>query len=225
VVKEGFGHANSEPDVDKTVRSAATILGELGANITEVSIPWHLLASAIHLTIVVDGFTHAMMWGDGFGVSRPDLYVTSLVDRLRGWRHCANDLSEVIKVYFLLGSYIREFYGSRHYGKAMNLVKPLTAAYDAVLATYDLLLMPTTPMKASPLPKPGASREEILQRAADMIANTAPFDASPHPAMAIPCGMRDGLPVSMMLIGKHFDEPTIYRAAYAFEQAGDWRQM
>jgi amidase len=43
--------------------------------------------------------------------------------------------------------------------------------------------------------------------------------------MAIPCGMREGLPVSMMLVGKHFDEPTIYRAAYAFEQTGDWKRM
>ena len=80
-------------------------------------------------------------------------------------------------------------------------------------------------MKAQPLPKPGASTEEILRRAAEMIANTAPFSTSHHPAMAIPCGMRDGLPVSMMLIGKQFDEPTIYRAAYAFEQARDWKQM
>jgi amidase len=58
-----------------------------------------------------------------------------------------------------------------------------------------------------------------------MLTNTAPFDISHHPAMAIPCGMREDLPVSVMLVGKHFDEPTIYRAAYAFEQAGDWKHM
>ena len=75
------------------------------------------------------------------------------------------------------------------------------------------------------LPGPNASREEIVQRALEMITNTAPFDISHHPAMAIPCGMSDGLPVSMMLVGKHFDEPTIYRAAWAFEQSGDWRQQ
>ena len=40
--------------------------------------------------------------------------------------------------------------------------------------------------------------------------------------MAIPCGMADGLPVSMMLIGRHFDESTVYRAAHAFEQSHDW---
>jgi amidase len=58
-----------------------------------------------------------------------------------------------------------------------------------------------------------------------MITNTAPFDISHHPAMAIPCGMSDGLPISMMLVGKHFDEATIYRAAYAFEQSEDWTSM
>ena len=58
-----------------------------------------------------------------------------------------------------------------------------------------------------------------------MITNTAPFDISHHPAMAIPCGMADGLPVSVMLVGKHWDEPTIYRAAAAFEGAGQRHQI
>ena len=58
-----------------------------------------------------------------------------------------------------------------------------------------------------------------------MLANTAPFDVTGHPAMAVPCGMSDGLPVSMMLTGRHFDETSIYRAAHAFEQSGDWTAM
>ena len=53
-----------------------------------------------------------------------------------------------------------------------------------------------------------------------MITNTAPFDITHHPAMSVPCGMVDGLPVGLMLVGRHFDEMTIYRAAHAFEQAG-----
>jgi len=168
--------------------------------------------------------TQTMMWGDGYGVSRPDLYVTSLMDFHRGWRRRANELSETTKLFLLLGSYIREQYGSRYYGKSMNVARDLTAAYDAVLASHDLLLMPTTPMKAQPLPGPGASREEVVERAMEMTVNTAPFDVTHHPAMAIPCGMSDGLPISMMLVGKHFDEPTIYRAAYAYEQAVDWKK-
>ena len=58
-----------------------------------------------------------------------------------------------------------------------------------------------------------------------MISNTAPFDITHHPAMAVPCGVSDGLPVSVMLVSKHFDEASIYRAAHAFEQSGDWMTM
>ena len=225
IVREGFGQPKSEPDVDDKVRKAAALLGKLGATVTEVSIPWHLLGGAVFMPIVTEGLTQTMMWGDGYGVSRPDLYVTSLMDFHRGWRVRAGELSETVKLFTLLGTYIREYYGSRYYGKAMNLSRQLTAAYDAVLAGHDLLLMPTTPMKSQPLPSSGASREEVIERALEMVTNTAPFDVSHHPAMAIPCGMNDGLPVSMMVVGRHFDEPTLYRAAYAFEQAGDWKKM
>jgi amidase len=52
-----------------------------------------------------------------------------------------------------------------------------------------------------------------------------PFNITHHPAMSIPCGMSDGLPVGMMLVGRHWDEATIYRAADAFERAEDWRVL
>jgi amidase len=58
-----------------------------------------------------------------------------------------------------------------------------------------------------------------------MLPNTCPFDVTGHPAMSVPCGLIDGLPVGMMLVGKSYDEATIYRAAYAFEQAGDWKKI
>jgi amidase len=58
-----------------------------------------------------------------------------------------------------------------------------------------------------------------------MIGNTCPFDITHHPAMTLPCGLIEGLSVGLMLVGKHFDEPTIYRAAHAFEQAEDWKKM
>lgn len=145
------------------------------------------------------------------------------MDFHRGWRKRANELSETTKVLLMLGTYMNNVYGPRYYGKAVNITRRLTAAYDAALKDYDLLLMPTTPMKATLLPAADAPREEYVQRALEMISNTAPFDLTHHPAMSLPCGLADGLPIGLMLVGKHFDEPTIYRAAYAFEQAGDWK--
>ena len=58
-----------------------------------------------------------------------------------------------------------------------------------------------------------------------MIGNTAPFDATGHPAMSLPCGMSNGLPIGVMLIARHYNETTIYRAAHAYEQSVDWRTL
>jgi amidase len=169
--------------------------------------------------------TQTMMYGDGYGLSRSDLYSTSLMDFHRGWRGQADSLSETTKLFLLLGTYINNNFGPRYYGKAVNISRRLTAAYDKALESYDLLLLPTTPMKATPLPPANASREDYVARALEMITNTAPFDITHHPAMSLPCGMADGLPVGLMLVGRHFDESTIYRAAHAFEQSGDWKKM
>jgi amidase len=225
IVTEGFQQPNAEADVNAKVRDAAGRLAILGAEVSEVSIPLHLAGVAIWMPIGVEGLTQTMMWGDGYGVSRPDLYVTSLMDFHRGWRTRANEMSETVKLLTMLGTYIHKYHGTRYYGKSMNITRRLTAQYDAALATHDLLLMPTTPIKATPLPPADAPRELHVERALNMFSNTATADITHHPAMAVPCGMSDGLPVSMMLIGKHFDEPTIYRAAYAFEQSGDWTKM
>ncbi len=112
-----------------------------------------------------------------------------------------------------------------YYAKAQNLSRVLRADYDDALSRYDILVMPTVPMTAPQIPAPDASLALFVQSAFEMVNNTAPFDCSGHPAMSVPCGMSQGLPVGMMLIGKHYQESTIYRAAGAFESLGDWRSM
>ncbi len=225
ILKEGFEQPGAEAAVNESVKEAAKRFASLGAIVEEISIPMHMMGPAIWTPIGVEGMTQTMMVGDGYGLSRPDLYSTSLMDFHRGWRRQADALSETTKLFLLFGTYINNIYGPRFYGKAQNISRRLTAAYDHALSKYDLLLLPTPPMKATPLPEPTASREDYVARALEMITNTAPFDISHHPAMSLPCGMVDGLPVGLMLVGKHFAETTIYRAAHAFEQAGDWKTM
>jgi amidase len=225
IVKEGFMQPTAEAAVNESVKSATKRFASLGATVEEISVPMHLVAPAIWVPIGTEGLTATMMFGDGYGLSRSDLYATSMMDFHRGWRRQADSLSETTKLFMMLGTYINNKFGPRYYGKAVNISRRLTAAYDKALASYDLLLMPTTPMKATKLPEPTASREDYVARALEMISNTSPFDITHHPAMSLPCGMVDGLPVGLMLIGKHFDEMTIYRAAHAFEQAGDWKKM
>jgi amidase len=225
LVKEGFGRPESEKAVDEKVRRGAEMFQKLGATVEEVSIPLHLAGAALWTPIGVEGLTQTMMFGDGYGLSRQDLFVTSLTDKLHGWRLRGNEMSETTKVWTMFGAYVKKYHGTHYYGKAVNLSRRLREAYDLVLNQYDLLLMPTLPMKAQPMPPADASRELYFQRATEMIGNTCPFDITHHPAMSVPCGMIDGLPTGLMLIAKHWDESTIYRAAHAFEQSGNWKQM
>jgi amidase len=61
--------------------------------------------------------------------------------------------------------------------------------------------------------------------ALENIENTCPFNLTHHPAITIPGGIVDGCPIGMMLVGRHYDEPTLYRAAHAFEQGVDWTKI
>lgn len=225
LVEEGFGHPQSQGPVDELVRHAADRFRGLGAEVATVSIPWHRLGPAVWLPVAAEGATIQMMLGNGFGFNWQGLYVTSLLDRHSAWRERADELSDTLKNTMLLGHHMIRQHRGRYYAKAQNLVRRLRAAYDAALAGHDLLLMPTLPMVATPLPEADAPLSEILARAFEMLPNTAPFDCTHHPAMSLPCGQVDGLPVGLMLVGRRLDEATIYRAAHAFEQGVDWRSL
>ena len=220
VVPEGFGWPNSMPAVDAQVRKAANHFNELGAEVVELSVPMHRMGLAIWLPVAAEGATEQMMRGNSHGFNWRGLYVTSMIDWHAGWKGRANELSEPLKLTMVLGEYFIKHYRGHFYAKAQNLTRQLIQAYDDALKQVDLLLMPTLPMTATEIPKPGASVEDNIGRALEMIANTAPFDSTGHPAMSIPCGTVDGLPVGLMLIGRRYEEGTIYRGAYAFEQAG-----
>src|SRR5262249_7365742 len=152
LVKEGFGHPNSEKDVDAKVRSAAAVFGKLGAKVGEVSVPMHTIGPAIWSPIALEGATELMMKGNGFGTNWRGLFVTSLIDAHSAWRHRADELSDTLKLSMLIGHYFVKHHRGHFYAKAQNLSRKLRAAYDAPLKDFDLLAMPTLPLKATPLP-------------------------------------------------------------------------
>lgn len=225
LVSEGFGQVGATVGVDEKVRACGEALARLGARVTEVSVPMHLDGPAIWTPIALEGLQAQMMHGNGMGFNWRGMYMLSLMDKHAGWRARADELSPSLKVSMFVGEWFIRNHRGRFYAKAQNLSRQLRIAYDRALADYDLLLMPTLPMTAQPIPEPGAPIAEIIARAFEMVGNTAPFNATGHPAMSIPCGLVGGLPVGAMLIGKHWDEFTIYRAAAAFEGVGDWRTM
>lgn len=221
IVTEGFGWPVSEGDVDQTVRQCAQRLADAGATIEEVSIPMHRDGIHVWNAIAVEGAHMLMIAGNSMGTNWEGHYTSSLLDFYRSARLSnADDYSETCKLVLLLGQYMQNAYGGRYYARAQNLARTLRAAYDDVFANYDLLVMPTTPQKATVLPPPDASRAEIVAHALNMIHNTCPFDVTGHPAISVPCAMSQGLPVGMMLVGRLGEDATVLRAAHAYEMLG-----
>jgi amidase len=218
VVREGFNLPNK-------VQAAADKLASLGARLVPVSIPMHLDGAAIWTPITLEGMQAQMMNGNGMGFNWRGLYSPSLLDKHANWRARADELSPSLKVSMFVGEWFLRQHRGHYYAKAQNLSRRLRLAYDEALADVDLLLMPTLPMVAQRIPEPGAPLAEIIARAFEMVVNTAPFDATGHPAMSVPCGLLEGLPVGMQLIGRHWDEFTIYRAAAAYERSVDWKTL
>jgi len=213
LLKEGFTHPGAEDDVNAAVRKAAAPLQRLGATVEEVSIPEHREASLFLYPIALEGMW-ALAAGNLEGRHHAGRYDATLADFV-GTARLRQPVTQAISVKFMLavGAYLHERYHGRLYAKAQNLRAGVRAKYDAVLANYDALLMPTTPMKAARRGEP-----------AGMVSNTAPFDVTGHPGLSVPCGMSDGLPISLMLIGRHFDDATLLQLGYAYEQSVDWRK-
>jgi amidase len=219
VLEEGFGSPGAEADVDAMVRDAAKRLHGAGAIVENVSIPAHRQSGSIMMTSILDGTLSTFT---ELGPNGPNPRGHSLTEAIRYYytaqRERGDAMPVTVKTVLLCARVMRNRYGNYYSAKAQNLVRTVRAAYDAVFADYDLLLMPTTPMKAHRIPPPDASLAEILGCALDMLANTSPFDATGHPSMSVPAGMSDGLPVGLMLTGRYGEDDVVLRAGHAFEQ-------
>lgn len=220
VVAEGFGRPKSEPQVDRTVRGALDAFKAAGLVVEDVSIPWHLHATAIWNVIAIEGATWQMVNGNGHGMNWKGRYDPDQIEFYGAkWRADPTAFSETVKLLIMSGTYAADSTHGRYYAMARDLELRLAAAYDVEFANYDVLIMPTTPMRATELPAPGASVAEILSRALEMVGNTCPFNVTGHPACSVPAGLADGLPVGMMIVGRKFQDATVLRVARAFEAA------
>ena len=225
LVREGFGQYDSHPDVDAGVRAAAKVLEGLGARVDEISIPWHLIGPAIWSGIALEGTFHSMITS-ALPRNIEGVYPLSLAGRLGALHDRANELPDTVKVGMLLAAYTDKYYRGYFYFKAQNLRRRLRATYDASLAEYDVLLMPTTRMMASKIPPPDAPMEAVMQHSWEQITNTCPFNATHHPALSLPCGLGEGgRPIGLMLIARHWQEAKLYRLADAFERACNWQTV
>ena len=222
VVAEGFGEdVGCEPATGDAVRAAVDRLRDLGAETVDVSVPEHLQAGGIAFIGFVEGMTNLMEAG-GNGYSWPGRYWADLAPALaRGLRAHSQELSPQMKVTLVAGRWLKARYAGALYAKAQNLRPWLRDAYTKALDGVDFLLMPTTPWRAHELAPELPLAERVLRGWANL-GNTYPTDMTGHPAISLPLAEADGLPVGVMLVGRHFDDARLLSLAATCERALGW---
>lgn len=221
LLAEGFDRAESDPAVDETVRDALSAFGDAGAAVETVPVPWHAHGPAITYGVRF-AETTALVRSEGVGHFTEGFYDEAFARAFGDARRERGDeLPSPVVAQLLVGGYLAERHRGRFHARAQNLRRQLRDAYDDALDSRDVLALPTTPFAALAA-RADLSRSEVLDRGSSMTGNTAPFDVTGHPAISVPCGSVDGLPVGLMLVGERGDDATVLAAAAAFESAVGW---
>lgn len=233
VIAESLAMPALDPRVINTFKTAVTRFVDLGAIVEEVSIPIHAKGAAIWTGISkVGGFLSKTTGAPGRR-SHQILGLNALLHPMgqKNWEQAYPSTKNI---------YLNGLYATQEFplllAKATNLSRQLRDAYDDTLKEYDILLTPTLPYVATSHAAPDATPLQQIAKQVGLTSNTAPFNQSGHPVLALPIGklevlegpgVNDGvkLPVSMQIIGKWWDEMAVFEAAYAWERANDWKQM
>jgi amidase len=225
VLQEGFDRADVE--VTDRVMAAVDVLGAAGATISRVHVPKHLEARAAQNALNGEGALAVFKTGF-FGAFTRTYYPASVIAAINQmWASHADLLAPRTKLSLISAELSRRNYLGRVYAKAQNVRPTYIKAYNTALADADVLVMPTCLMTAPRNYRPETYLEAVehnLQSGDSLVTrNTQPFNYTGHPALAVPVGKSAaGLPVSMQLVGRFFDDPLLMRVAYAFQHSSDW---
>ena len=228
VLQEGFDDA--QDDVRDTVLAAVDVLAKAGASVAKVSIPAHHAIKTAQAALSGEGALALFKTGF-FGAFTRTYYpapVIAAINKL--WTSQADVLAPRTKLSLIAAELSRRNYHGGVYAKAQNVRPTYIKAYDAALADVDVLVMPTCITTAPKNHKPGsyleAVEDNLMSGSRSGNRNTQPFNYTGHPALALPVGKSSaGLPISMQLVGRFFDDPLLMRVAYAYQHATDWNKI
>lgn len=219
VPKEYLGEGVKE-EVKQSVLDALKTLEKLGATWEEVSLPHSKYALATYYLLSSSEASANLARFDGvrYGYRSPN--AENLMDLYKNTR--AEGFGEEVKRRIMLGTFaLSSGYYDAYYKKAQKVRTLIKQDFENIFAKYDVIVGPTTPTPAF----------EIGENTADpmtMYLNdilTIPVNLAGVPGISVPCGFSNGLPLGLQIIGKHFDESTVYRVAHAFEQATDFHKQ
>jgi aspartyl-tRNA(Asn)/glutamyl-tRNA(Gln) amidotransferase subunit A len=208
-----------EPGVEAAVRAAIDVLQDLGAEITEVSLPSTDRGLATYYIIAPAEASANLARYDGvrYGASAAADELWANYARTRG-----EGFGAEVKRRVMLGTYaLSAGYYDAYYVKAQQVRTLIKAEFDHVLGTVDAILAPTSPGVAFAI---GAKVDDPLAMYLND-ACTLPVNIAGLPGISVPCGLSAGKPVGLQVIGRAFDEATILRVADAYERAAGFSSL
>ena len=228
ILEEGFAEP-IEPGVAEGVLAAVATLERLGAEVTRISVPQHSQINSVYAALVFEG-ARALYDVGFFGSGAKTYYPASIITAMdRMLREHGDMMQPRTKLNHLIAELSRRNYHGAVYAKAQNVRPSYVAAFDRALAKVDVLALPTVrdiaPRVEEVPTDPTAAIEANLRRnwiLMPMAHNTKPTNYTGHPALAVPCGKVDGMPISLQLVGNFLADPLLLRVAYAYEKSVDW---
>ncbi|MBI4823366.1 MAG: Asp-tRNA(Asn)/Glu-tRNA(Gln) amidotransferase subunit GatA [Nitrospirae bacterium] len=210
-----------DKQVESSVRTAIKAIESLGAIPIEVSLPHTPYAVATYYVLATSEASSNLARYDGvkYGLR---IEGKDLMDMYMKTR--ASGFGEEVKRRIMLGTYaLSSGYYEAYYRKAQQVRTLIKRDFDSAFKFVDVIATPTSP---EPAFKIGEKVEDPLKMYLSDIF-TISVNLAGVPAISIPCGFTGGnapLPIGLQLIGKHFDEETILKTAYAYEQSTEWHK-
>jgi aspartyl-tRNA(Asn)/glutamyl-tRNA(Gln) amidotransferase subunit A len=205
-----------EPGVERAVSDAVEQLRKLGAEIIDVSLPHTSYALATYyITAPAEASANlARFDGVRYGLSHESDSLKEMYERTRG-----EGFGDEVKRRIMLGTYaLSSGYYDAYYVKAQKVRTLIKQDFDQAFAKVDAIIAPTSPTVAFRI---GSRTDDPIQMyLADVF--TIPANMAGIPGVAVPCGFSEGLPVSLQVLGRSFDEAGILRIAHAYEQSTEW---
>ncbi|SFA45789.1 aspartyl/glutamyl-tRNA(Asn/Gln) amidotransferase subunit A [Parageobacillus thermantarcticus] len=219
VPKEYLGEGVAK-EVRQSVLDALKVLEKLGAAWEEVSLPHSKYALATYYLLSSSEASANLARFDGVRYGYRADNAKNLIDMYKQTR--SEGFGNEVKRRIMLGTFaLSAGYYDAYYKKAQKVRTLIKQDFEKVFEKYDVIVGPTTP---TPAFKIGEKTHDPLTMYANDIL-TIPVNLAGVPGISVPCGFVNGLPVGLQIIGKHFDESTIYRVAHAFEQATDYHKQ
>jgi aspartyl-tRNA(Asn)/glutamyl-tRNA(Gln) amidotransferase subunit A len=220
IPKEYIGEGIN-PEVKKAVLDAAEVLRRLGAECEEFSLPMTEYAIPAYYIISSAEASSNLARYDGIKYGYRAENYSDLSDLYKKTR--SEGFGTEVKRRIMLGTYVlSEGYYDAYYKKALKVRTLIRSSFDDAFEKYDVVLGPTTPTTAY---KIGEKRDNPLEMYLGDIY-TVSANIAGLPALSIPCGFdSNNLPIGLQLMGKHFDEKTILRVAYTFEQNAGFNKI